>query len=73
MPFYYIYPFYAGVFGGLQHIKVQGGNKKSKEEMAFSDPDWTQDDGDLPPDWSINRRKLDAELEQDFVTTPFET
>ena len=63
----------AGVFGGLQHIKVRNANTKSKEEMAFTDPDWTQDDGDLPPDWSINRRKLEAELEHEFVTTPFET
>ena len=63
----------AGVFGGLKHITVTGGAKAEKLANVFSDPDWTQDDGDLPPDWSIGRKKLDAELEADFKTTPFET
>ena len=63
----------AGVFGGLQHITIKGGSKEEKEAACFSDPDWTQDDGDLPPDWSIGRTKMDSELETDFKTTPFET
>jgi len=63
----------AGVFGGLQHITIKGGTKEEKEANVFSDPDWTQDDGDLPPDWSIGRVKMDSELETDFKTTPFET
>ena len=64
----------AGVFGGLKHIKVTGGNGgDAKLDNVFSDPDWSQDDGDLPPDWAIGREKLESELESDFATTPFET
>jgi hypothetical protein len=62
----------AGVFGAMRHIKVKG-KEKDKAAEAFTDPDWTQDDGDLPPDWSIGRRKLDGDLEEELVTCPFET
>lgn len=62
----------AGVFGALNHITLDG-KKKLKAENIFSDPDWTQDDTDSPPDWIVNRRMLDAELEEEFKTTPFET
>lgn len=37
------------------------------------DPDFTEDDGDQPPEWSINREKLESELEVKLETTPFET
>ena len=64
----------AGIFGALNHIDLSGNAKKKKTgEDAFTDPDWTQDDGDAPPDWSINRKKLDSELETELKTTPFET
>lgn len=64
----------AGIFGALHHIKADGSAKKKKKpEDAFSDPDWTQDDGDQPPAWSVGRKKLEAELEAEFQTTPFET
>jgi hypothetical protein len=62
----------AGVFGALKHINTTGKPQK-KEERQFVDPDWTQDDGDQPPKWSINRRELPAELEFEYNTTPFET
>ena len=53
---------------------MKGNAKKKKTgEDAFEDPDWTQDDGDSPPAWSINRKKLDSELETELITTPFET
>lgn len=64
----------AGVFGALNHINADGvAKKKRKGEDAFTDPDWTQDDTDEPPAWSIGRKKLDAELEAELGTTPFET
>lgn len=63
----------AGVFGALTHIRIEGQKKKSKAEMAFSDPDWSQDDGDKPPEWAIGRLKLPGELEEELKTTPFET
>jgi hypothetical protein len=64
----------AGVFGALNHIYLSGGaKKKTTGENAFSDPDWSQDDSEQPPAWSINRKKLDAELEEELKTTPFET
>lgn len=62
----------AGVFGALRHINTTGRVQK-KEERQFVDPDWTQDDGDQPPKWSVNRRELPAELEMEYQTTPFET
>ena len=63
----------AGVFGAMRHIKVVGEKKKKSQDDAFGDPDWNQDDSDQPPAWSIGRKTLDAELEEDFKTTPFET
>ncbi len=66
----------AGVFGALNHINVDGSSKKKKRpEDAFSDPDWEgdPDSGDQPPAWAIGRKKLAAELEAEFKTTPFET
>jgi hypothetical protein len=63
----------AGVFGALNHIDASGNARKKTGEDAFADPDWTQDDGDQPPAWSIGRKKLDAELEVELKTTPFET
>ncbi len=64
----------AGVFGALNHIDFVGRkNRKKTGEDAFADPDWAQDDGDQPPAWSVGRKKLDAELEMEFKTTPFET
>ena len=62
----------AGVFGALRHINTTGTVKK-KAERQFVDPDWTQDDGDQPPKWSVNRRVLPSELEVEYQTTPFET
>jgi hypothetical protein len=62
----------AGVFGALRHINTTGKVQK-KEERQFTDPDWTQDDGDQPPKWSINRKELPSELEFEYKTTPFET
>lgn len=63
----------AGVFGALRHINVVGQKKKSTFDDAFGDPDWSQDDSDQPPAWSIGRKTLEAELEEEFKTTPFET
>lgn len=63
----------AGVFGALNHIGADGSSLKKSAADAFADPDWTQDDGDQPPAWSIGRKKLDAELEVELKTTPFET
>lgn len=65
----------AGVFGALRHINVKGEVTagKTAAEKAFTDPDWSQDDSDQPPPWSINRDVLEAELEQELKTTPFET
>lgn len=40
---------------------------------AFTDPDLVPDEGEQPPEWSINRAKLDSELESELKTTPFET
>ena len=60
------------MFGALRHINTTGVVKK-KSERQFVDPDWTQDDGDKPPKWSINRRVLPSELEVEYQTTPFET
>ncbi len=62
------------MFGALNHIDLSGGaKKKSTQENAFSDVDWSQDDTDQPPAWSVGRKKLDAELEEELKTTPFET
>lgn len=63
----------AGVFGALNHIDATGNAVKKSAADAFADPDWSQDDGDQPPAWSIGRKKLDAELEVELQTTPFET
>jgi hypothetical protein len=64
----------AGVFGALNHISADGTAKKRKKpEDAFIDPDWEGEDGDQPPAWAIGRKKLPAELENEFKTTPFET
>eukprot|EP01034_Spumella_vulgaris_P027083 gene27083-33756_t len=64
----------AGVFGALNHIDMEGTSKrKKKPEDAFTDPDWAQDDTDQPPEWSVGRKRLEAELEADLETTPFET
>lgn len=63
----------AGVFGAMTHITLDGKKKTKKAENAFSDPDWSQDDGDKPPAWAVNRKVLDSELEDLLKTTPFET
>lgn len=64
----------AGVFGALNHIDFKGSNRKKKSMgEAFADPDWNEDDGDQPPSWKVNRKVLDAELELELKTTPFET
>jgi len=64
----------AGVFGALNYIDASGGSKKKKTASdAFADPDWSQDDGDQPPDWAVGRKKLAEELEVELQTTPFET
>jgi len=64
----------AGVFGALNFIDASGNAKKKKTaEDAFADPDWSQDDGDQPPDWAVGRKKLEEELEVELKTTPFET
>lgn len=63
----------AGVFGALHHIKVTGMKPQKGPETAFSDPDWSLDDGDTPPSWAINRKKLEGDLESELTTAPFET
>ena len=51
----------AGVFGALSHIDMSGlAAGKKKPEDAFADPDWTQDDGDQPPAWSVDRDRYGA-------------
>lgn len=65
----------AGVFGALTHIKATKAKKfkKNNAEDAFTDPDWTQDDGDAPPKWAVKRKMLKSELENEIPGTPFET
>eukprot|EP01038_Epipyxis_sp_PR26KG_P004421 gene4421-6250_t len=65
----------AGVFGALNHIDIHGNSKKKKtaEDSFLTDLDWNEDDSEQPPKWSINRRKLEEELEVELQTTPFET
>jgi len=46
----------------------------SKDQASvFTDPDWTQNDGDQQPAWALKRTKLKHEWEEEFKTTPFET
>lgn len=63
----------AGVFGALNHIKI--GKKKvlSREELAFGDINWDEDDSDAPPAWKVGRDVLESDLETNLRTTPFET
>ncbi len=42
-------------------------------EKYFTDPDWTQDDGDTPPKWAVGRKMVGSELEVEYPGTPFET
>jgi hypothetical protein len=68
-----------GVFGALHHIKAERTSKFREKGNAavFSDPDWTQDEGDQPPKWSIGRSLLPSDaptIEEQFKNiTLFET
>ena len=64
----------AGVFGALQHIRLNNENMKSKAEMAFASVDPTEEEEkEPPPKWQIGRKFLDSSLEEVLQTTPFET
>ena len=64
----------AGVFGALQHIRLNNENIKSKAELAFEEFN-PQDveEKEPPPKWSIGRQILNSTLEEVLQTTPFET
>jgi hypothetical protein len=71
----------AGVFGALSHVDLsildeKKGRKKARktvEDFFLNDEDDEEDEEDKPPAYMINRDILSGGLEEELVTSPFET
>jgi hypothetical protein len=64
-----------GVFGALKHLEKERAAEDALLEEAFGvdDAGDDEDEPDKPPAYMIDRQILDETLEEQLVTTPFET
>jgi uncharacterized membrane protein len=63
-----------GVFGALKHLEKERAAEDALLEEAFgAEEAEEEDEPDKPPAYMIDRQILDGTLEDELVTTPFET
>jgi hypothetical protein len=63
----------AGVFGALKHLEAELAKEDALLDAAFQIEQEEVDEPDKPPAYMIGRQRLDGTIEEELVTTPFET